>query len=362
MNQVTERNDDGMKPSSTASADQPPHLVISALPHLRSKESVRRIMLPVLIALVPAAGIAIMLHGLPALLTIVSSVGAAVAAEYLISFILQKKLPGFDGSSAITGMLLALSLPPQTPLWLAPLGSVFAITIVKMLFGGLGCNFLNPAMAGRAFLLMGFPAAFGSAAASAQPFTTLDTKDTLLNFLVGYQGGWIGSTSVGALLAGAALLWYLRCIDFALPLSFIGSFFLLSWYTNDSGSLTSGSAFLAPLAQMLSGGVLLAALFMAPDPATSPRARRARLIFGTGCGVLAFLFQKFGDANYGVMQAVLLMNCIAPSLDRFLMHKPFGAARKKKALRKRDTESEGSAKSNAETGADPNGALAGAEN
>ena len=323
MNVESENGNGEMGPSAV-SPTAASLLIVSAPPHLRSKESVRHLMLWVLAALAPTAGIAVMLYGLHAFFALAASVGAAVATEYLIAPLTQKRLPAFDGTAVITGLLLAFSLPPQAPLWLGPLGSAFAIAVVKMAFGGLGRNFLNPALAGRAFLLLVFPVVFSDA--TAAPFTTLDTKDALLNLVVGYQGGWMGGTSAGALLIGAALLWYLRRIDFALPLSFIGSAFILFWCTNDGGSLIAPSAFLTPLAQILSGGLVLGALFMAGDPVTSPTALRARLVFGAGCGVLSFLFQKFGGANDSVMQAVLLMNCAAPCLDRFLMPKPFGAA------------------------------------
>jgi Na+-translocating ferredoxin:NAD+ oxidoreductase subunit D len=313
--------------SGAPSAPQPSLLVVAAPPHLRAKDSVSRRMLWVLLALTPAAGIAIVLYGVHALLSIAASVGAAVAAEYLIAVVAQKKVPLFDGSAVITGLLLAFSLPPQAPLWGGAIGSIFAIAVVKMAFGGLGCNFLNPALAGRAFLLVAFPSAFSGAAAVATqtaPFATLDIKEALLNLFIGYQGGWMGGSSAGALIIGAAVLWYLRRIDFVIPLAFIVSAFCLFWATNGSGSLLTPSALQASLTAILSGGLILVALFMATDPVTSPIALRARLFYGAGCGLLTFAFQKFGSANDGVMQAVLLMNCAAPALDRFLMSKPFG--------------------------------------
>jgi Na+-translocating ferredoxin:NAD+ oxidoreductase subunit D len=321
-----------MIPESTAnvpaSADETQMLTLSAPPYLRSKDSVVRIMCIVLAALVPAMAVAVMLYGVPVLASIILCIGAATATDFIIGFARLKKLPPFDGSAAVTGALLALSLPPQAPLWLAPAGALFAVAIVKMLAGGPGSAVFNPALAGRAFLAAAFPAAFAASAVSGQPFALLDTKETLLNFLVGFQGGWIGSTSMGALILGAALLWFFRIIDVILPLAFIGSAYFLFWLTNSSGSLVHALAFLEPLALLLSGGTVLAAIFMATDPVTSPSIWRARLPFGIGCGVATFLLQKNGAGTGGVVYAVLLMNCTVPLLDRLLMYKPFGSAGK----------------------------------
>lgn len=301
-------------------------LIVSASPHIHSRESVPRIMVWVLIALIPAAGVAVMLSGTHALYSMLLSIVTATAAEWVISFFIYKKRSIPDGSAPITGLLLALSLPPLLPLWIAPLGSLFAIAIVKMAFGGLGRNFLNPAMAGRAFLVAAFPVLFSTVAASpggelSIPAGVSEINSALLNFLTGYQCGWMGGASAGALLAGAILLWALRIIDFTLPISFIASVFLLFWCTDQSVSLFSGAAFLAPLFQLLSSGVLFGAFFLATDPVTSPSAKRARFLFGIGCGVFTFLFQKFGTPNDSIMQAVLLMNCTVPYMERYLIHR-----------------------------------------
>jgi electron transport complex protein RnfD len=277
----------------------------------------------VLVALIPASGIAVMLTGLHALYSMLFSIISATAAEWIISFFVNKKRSIPDGSAALTGLIVALSLPPLLPLWIAPIGSLFAITLVKMAFGGLGRNFLNPAMAGRAFLAASFPALFGAAAIpaaweSAIPAGTPAINSALLNFLTGYQCGWMGGASAGALLLGALLLWSLRIIDFTLPLAFIGTVFLLLWCTDSNNPLFSPAALLAPLFQLLSGGILFGAIFLATDPVTSPSNARARLVFGIGCGAVTFLFQKFGSANDSIMQAVLIMNCTVPYMDRYL--------------------------------------------
>jgi len=314
--------DDAPIPSQGASK----LLIVSASPHIRCRESVPRMMLWVLIALLPAAGIAVMFSGLHALYSMLLSIITATAAEWAISFFVYKKRSIPDGSAPVTGLLLALSLSPLLPLWIAPLGSLFAIALVKMAFGGLGRNFLNPAMAGRAFLVAAFPVLFSTLAAppgGGLPILTgvSEINSALLNFLTGYQCGWMGGASAGALLAGAILLWGLRIIDFTLPLSFIGSIFLLFWCTNESASLFSVAALLAPLFQLLSSGILFGAFFLATDPVTSPSTARSRLLFGIGCGVFTFVFQRFGSSNDSIMQAILLMNCTVPYMDRYLIHR-----------------------------------------
>lgn len=310
-------------------------LCISASPHIRGRESVPQIMLWVLVALIPATAIGVVMSGLHSLYSMGLSIFAATATEWVILFFVYKKRQIPDGCAPLTGLLLALSLPPLLPLWVAPIGSFFAIAVVKMTFGGLGRNFLNPAMAGRAFLVAAFPVLFNTGALPCPNPAggASEIYSTLLNFLTGYQCGWMGGTSAGALIIGAALLRALRIIDFTLPLSFIGTFFLLFWCTGENASLFSMASLLTPLFQLLSGGILFGALFLATDPVTSPSTGRARLLFGIGCGAFTFLFQKFGAQNDGIMQAILIMNCTVPYLDRYLMHQPPEHAFAKKAHR-----------------------------
>jgi electron transport complex protein RnfD len=282
----------------------------------------------------PAAGIAVTLSGPHALYSIVLSIAAAAAAEWTIVFAVRRKPAIPDGSAAVTGLLVALSLPPSMPLWMAPAGSLFAIALVKMAFGGLGRNFLNPAMAGRAFCAVAFPVLF-SAGASAPgggvslPAGAHEVSNALLNFFTGYQSGWMGGSSAGALLIGAILLSVLRVIDFTLPLSFIGAAFLLFWCTGESHAVFSGTAMLAALFQVLGSGLLFGAFFIATDPVTSPSTARARPLFGAGCGALTFVFQQSGNPDGSVMLAVLLMNFTVPYMDRYLMHRTIGARRGK---------------------------------
>jgi Na+-translocating ferredoxin:NAD+ oxidoreductase subunit D len=272
-------------------------------------------MLMTLAALVPVIGVSVALNGVHVLLIIALSMAAAAAAEWGIRSIEEKRPVMIDGSAGLTGLLLACSLPPQVPLWMAPLGSLFAIAIVKMSFGGRGRNFLNPALAGRAFCVLSFPVVFASAA-------TPVSGETFLNLIAGYQGGWIGGSSAGALLLGAIVLWCLRIIDFTLPLAFIGSSLVLFWLGGE------GHGLLSVLLQIGTGGLLLGAFFMATDPVTSPKAASARLLFGTGCGALTFLFRKFGSADNSVMYAVLLMNLMVPYLDRYCGRRPMGVRKR----------------------------------
>jgi len=258
-------------------------------------------------ALFPALVVSAAHSGAYVLLVAAVSAAAAAASEWVFRSIAEKRPVILDGSACLTGLLLACTLPPQVPLLVPLLGAVFAIVIVKMAFGGRGRNFLNPALAGRAFCVLAFPAVWN--AVSAPPVSV--PGGTLLPLVMGYQGGWLGGSSAGALLLGAAVLWGLRIIDVTLPVSFIASSFLLFWLAGE------GQGALAALVQVSTGGMLLCALFMATDPGTSPKTPAARLLFGTCCGVLAFLFRKSGSVGDGVMYAVLLMNCIVPYLDLF---------------------------------------------
>jgi electron transport complex protein RnfD len=281
-------------------------LAVSAPPHLRGRWSVPRMMLLTCASLVPAVAVSAARNGFSVPAVIAVAVAAALAAEGVFRLAAGKRRPWkVDGSACLTGLLLAGSLPPQVPLWVPAVGAVFAIVIVKEAFGGLGRNFLNPALAGRAFCALAFPAVWNAALPPPVTFP----GGTLLPLVTGVQGGWIGGSSAAALLAGAALLRGLRIIDVTLPVSFIVTSFLLflPWHEG------VGEAVM----QVAAGGTLFCALFMATDPVTSPRTFFARLLSGAGCGALAFLFREAGACGDGVMYAVLLMNCVALFLDRW---------------------------------------------
>jgi electron transport complex protein RnfD len=255
-------------------------------------------------ALLPALGVSAVFNGPRVLAAAAVSILSAVAAEWIFRAAAERRPVSLDGSACLTGLLLSLTFPPQVPLWVPPAGAVFSIIIVKMACGGLGRNFLNPALAGRAFCALLFPAVFNT----AQSFPALVPGETLFSLALGHQGGWIGTSSAGALLIGAAALRTLSIVDLTLPLSFIGAASLLS--------LTAGSATEA-LAQVGSSGIVLCAFFMATDPCTSPKRPAPRLLYGACCGFLSIIFFDGTGAGNGVVFAVLIMNCMVPLFDRF---------------------------------------------
>jgi electron transport complex protein RnfD len=315
-------------PIADTQAAAPALLTVSAPPHDVRRDSVARIMLIAFAALVPASVVPVLLYGTHVLLAMLLGLSAAAATEWIITAIRRRRMVLIDGSACVTGLLLALSLPPQAPLWLAPLGGVFAIAVAKMALDGLGRNFLNPALAGRAFLAISFPAVFATAA-SAAPFPLAADARAFLDLFIGYQGLWIGSVSAAALLAGAAALWYFRIIDFSLPIAFIATAFALFWVDGGSGGLFTAVALLSPLFDVVTGGILLAALFMATDPVTSPTGTAARILAGAGCGAMVWIFHAYGQEANAPMYAILIMNCLVPWLDRLFVRRPLGLRGKK---------------------------------
>lgn len=335
-----------------------PLLHVSVGPHLRQSESVPSLMISVLVALIPALAASIFLFGIGALGLIVSCTAAAVGTEAVICFAFRKRQTVGDFSAVVTGALLACTMPPQCPLWAGALGGIFAIAVVKMPFGGLGHSIVNPALAARAFLLISYPTAMASFCApmhgslsglskgldgitSATPltyfksamasgnFNALDLQDSLSNLFWGNAGGSLGATSAAALCLGASFLFYKGIIRFRISFSFIGSLFLLFWLFNKTGGFFTTEALIVPSYQVLSGGVLLAAFFMATDPVTSPVTQFGMIIFGIGCGTLTFCLRSFGGYAEGVGFAVLLMNLAVPVIDKFSRPRRFGEANKR---------------------------------
>jgi electron transport complex protein RnfD len=317
-------------------------------PHLRARDSVSSIMFITIIALAPAAAASVAFFGARSALLIMVCIASAVLAEWCIaSCIVKQPRPLSDGSAVVTGLLLALTLPPTLPLWMAALGAMAAIAIVKWPFGGLGGNLVNPALAGRAFLMLSFPAAMSAfiapvagtinglargldGIAAATPLACLREsiragtleplvfQDAFVNMFIGNTGGCLGETSALALLAGAVILWYRQIIGIRIPFFFVLTVFILFWIFNGTGGILTTEAVIIPVYQVLGGGLLLGALFMATDPVTSPVTSWGKIIFGTGCGALTFLFRKFGAHTEGVMYAILLMNLTVPLFDRWL--------------------------------------------
>jgi len=338
------------------SPEAPMHIATS--PHIRQKAEVPSIMLSVIVALVPAFIGSLFFFGVNALLLTCSCVAAAVASEWAVRKVCKQQPTLGDFSAIVTGMLLAFSLPPTLPLWMAAVGSAFAVIVVKSAFGGLGNNFMNPALAGRAFLLISYPAAmthwtapahgtmcglvrggvdavssatplayFNNAAATGN-FHPLDFQESLPHLFWGATGGCAGETSAALLLIGALFLWYKRIIGFGIPLVFIGTVFMLSWLFNGTGYLFTSEAFIVPFYQILSGGLLLGALFMATDPVTTPITYPGRILFGLGCGGLTFLLRKYGGSPEGVGFAILLMNCCSPLIDKSIRPAVYGEKKK----------------------------------
>jgi electron transport complex protein RnfD len=306
-------------------------LVVTSSPHVHSPDSVPTAMRDVLIALTPALLAALYFFRLPALLVILACVTSAYAAEIVCLKIMKKESPTQESSAIITGLLLAFCLPPTLPLWMAILGTLFAIVIAKHLFGGLGQNIFNPALIGRAFLLASFPVAMTGWTSPLDGMTTATplgimkeasgvVLPPLRDLFFGSVSGSIGETSAFALLLGGAYLLYRKQIDWRIPGSFLGTVFLL---TAIIGSI-KGEGLWYPFYHLCAGGLLLGAFFMATDWVTSPITRLGRIIFGVGCGLLVVLIRLKGGYPEGVAYSILLMNVITPLLDRYTRARVFG--------------------------------------
>ncbi len=305
--------------------------IMSSSPHVRASESTTRIMRDVIIALLPATAFGVYIFGLNALFVILASVAAAVLAEALLQLLMHKKVTVSDGSAAVTGLLLALNLPPSVPIWIPILGSVFAIAIVKQCFGGLGHNFINPALAARAFLLVSWPTAMttwtipgADAVSSATPLTALKMGGELSSYsdmFFGSIGGCIGETSAIALILGGLYLIVRRVIDARIPVIYIGTVALLTWVAGPQGLFTGDALY-----HMLGGGLMLGAFFMATDYTTSPMSTSGKMVFAAGCGILTSVIRLWGGYPEGVSYSILLMNLVVPLIDRAFLPKRFGGA------------------------------------
>lgn len=303
--------------------------IMSSSPHVRSSESTARIMRDVIIALLPATAFGVYIFGLNALWVVLSSVAAAMLAEALLQKLMNKKITVSDGSAALTGLLLALNLPPAVPLWIPILGSVFAIAIVKQCFGGLGHNFINPALAARAFLLVSWPTAMttwtipgADAVSSATPLAALKLGGELSSYsdmFLGNIGGCIGETSAIALILGGLYLIARRVIDPRIPMIYIGTVALLTWVAGPQGLFTGDALY-----HILGGGLMLGAFFMATDYTTSPMSANGKMVFAAGCGLLTSVIRLWGGYPEGVSYSILLMNLVVPLIDRAFQPKRFG--------------------------------------
>lgn len=334
-------------------------LHISASPHIRQRESVTTIMLSVVLALIPALIASIFFFGVKALyLTTVCCISCLLTEWLITKCLLKKASTLYDCSALVTGILIAFNLPPDLPLWMAALGSVFAIGVAKWVFGGLGNNFINPALAGRAFLMASYPAAMTAfsetrfkiingleagidgvsgatplaaikSAVASGNFQALEFQSALPELISGNVGGCIGETSALALLLGAVFLWYKRIIGFSIPVTYIGTVFILFWIFNGtSGGMFTSDALIIPTFHIFAGGLMLGALFMATDMVTCPITSKGRIVFALGCGILTFLIRKFGGYPEGVSYSILLMNLTVPLIDRYIRPRIYGKVNK----------------------------------
>jgi len=323
-------------------------LVVSPSPHWKTDRTVSVLMLDVVVALVPAVVASVVFFGWRALTIILTSVTSAVVSEAVYEKAVKREVTVKDFSAVITGTLLAMNMPPGVPLWVPAIGSAFAIIVAKQIFGGLGCNFVNPALAGRAFLMAAWPlhmtrdwlapGFFGGvdAASSPTPLAVLKgapggTLPGIWDMLVGKRAGCLGETSIIAILIGGIYLIWREVIDPRIPAGFIGTVFLLTWIFGKPGAFFQGDA----VYHVLSGGLFLGAFFMATDYVTSPVTAKGRLLMGIGCGVITVLIRLWGGYPEGVSYSILLMNLVTPLIDRVVVPRYYGwkhEARKEKAL------------------------------
>ncbi|MBE6064135.1 RnfABCDGE type electron transport complex subunit D [Clostridium cochlearium] len=299
---------------------------VSSSPHIREKHTTQSIMRDVIIALLPATVAGVYFFKMEALLIILASVISCVLAEYIWQKATNQKVTISDLSAVVTGLLLAFNLPASAPLWLPIIGGFFSIIIVKQFFGGLGQNIVNPALAGRAFLLASWPVQMTTwtldGATTATPLAILKgaeatgaTLPSLMDAFVGHVGGCIGETSALALLLGGAYLIYKKVIDWKIPATFIGTTLIITAIAGRAGN---------PIYELFVGGLMIGAIFMATDYATCPITPKGRIIFGVGCGVITSLIRIFGGYPEGVSYSILIMNLFVPLIERWTTPRTFG--------------------------------------
>jgi electron transport complex protein RnfD len=340
-----------------AAVKKPPvlSLLLQSSPHIASPVNSAALMRNMLIALAPVSAFGVIVFGLPALLNIVVSVLAAIAGEALFRLLTRQPVRVTDCSAGVTGLLLALVIPPTTPLWMTALGAIFGVIVAKEFFGGLGANVFNPALIGRAFLLMSFPAALttwrqpelplfsaftadvvtgptplgilktggsvadvGNALASAGLSASASYQDTLKTLFFGYRAGCTGESPIFLILAACVFLLLTKTIDWRAPVLMIAA-----------GGITAFALGLDPLFAVLSGGLVFGAVFMATDYVSAPLTAKGKVIFGIGAGVISMLIRKWGTYPEGVSYAILIMNAAVPFLNKLLPRK-YGFVSKKK--------------------------------
>ncbi len=313
-------------------------LLVTSSPHIRASSSTQRIMLDVLLALLPAVAASVYYFGLQALVVILVTVASTMLTEVVTrKWILKRDFRLGDLSAVVTGVLLALTLPPSIPLWLAAVGGILAIFLVKELFGGLGQNFMNPALGARVFLFLAWPAAMTNwskplmdAVTSPTPLAILKGKEVagavlphLSQLFLGDRAGCLGETSVLALLIGAVYLLIRRVIHIRIPFAYLGVVALLSWIFGSQHGFFQGDV----AAYLMSGGLILGAFFMATDYATQPISIPGKWLYAVGIGILTVVIRLYTNYPEGVMFAIIIMNTVVPLIDRHIVPKTFGGSR-----------------------------------
>ncbi len=313
-------------------------LIVSSSPHIHKADSVQSVMLDVIIALIPALMMGVYYFGYRAALVVLTAIAASVGSEYFYRFFMKKPQTVGDLSAVVTGLLLGLNLPPTTPIWMTVIGAVFAILIVKQLYGGLGKNFMNPALAARCFMVIAWAGAMttytepflgygADAVSSATPLAVLKGTSEgqlpgLLDAFLGIKAGSIGETSGAMLILGGLYLLVRRVISWRIPVVYIASFAVLTYLFGNN--ITDKSMLYYTALSVCSGGLLLGSIFMATDYVTTPTTKLGQIIFALGCGILTFVIRKFGGYPEGVSFSVLLMNIVTPLIDRYIRPKSFG--------------------------------------
>lgn len=312
-------------------------LLVTSSPHIKSGDSTKGIMMQVVIALIPAVISGVIYFGPGILLIIGVTIAFCVMSEYIAQKSMKKKVTIGDMSAVLTGLLLALNLPPEFPLWMAALGGIFAIVIVKQMFGGIGQNFMNPALTARVILLVSFGGPMsrwviniGEAdlVTTATPLAMIkesagvvtEVMPSYMDLLLGNIGGCIGEISALALILGGLYLIINKIISPVIPLTYLATTAVFTWIFGGNSGLMTGD----PLYHVLSGGLMLGAFFMATDYSTSPITKKGKYIMGIGCGLLTGVIRLYTRYPEGVSFAILLMNVIVPLIERYTLPKPFG--------------------------------------
>ena len=304
---------------------------MSSSPHIRSKATTGNIMLYVIIALLPASAFGVFNFGISALLMLVTTTATAVLTEYVYQKLMHKKITITDYSAALTGLLLGLNMPPTAPLWMGALGSIFAILVVKQVFGGLGQNFMNPALGARCFLLISFTGQMTTfvhdGMTGATPLAALKAGEAVdsMKMMIGTIPGTIGETSVIAIIIGAIFLIMTGVIDLRIPGTYIVTFVIFVGvfgpFANEAVSFFDPQYITAHLC---GGGLMLGAWFMATDYVTSPITKKGQIVYGALLGVLTGLFRLFGGSAEGVSYAIIISNLLVPLIEKVTLPKPFG--------------------------------------